>query len=63
LITLLKRVKWMFEEDWKEDTLDRLGRKLRYSVARDWEEGEAGVDKNWEEEVMHEVSRKGGQED
>ena len=23
-----------------------------------WEEGEAGVEKNWEEEVMHEVSRK-----
>ena len=26
------RVKWMFEEDWKEDTLDRLGRKVMRMV-------------------------------
>ena len=28
-------------------------------MAGDWEEGEAGVEKNWEEEeVMHEMGRK-----
>ena len=26
------KVEWMFEEDWEEDTLDRLGRKVRRMV-------------------------------